>query len=322
MAHAVLQADAVPLLGQSLDALPELGLIRIQHRGGHGVKPVGDHLLLGPVAQNLERGPVHTDDPGTVQGVAHHAAVHGGKEGLQLLVLPHDLRLIRALLGYVNGDAYRPHHAAVQIVQGRFIGGQQPGTLPRHHRLLRYEGLPALHDLPLRLNTGGVVLLHIPDVGVALSLHLLLGLVDRAAEAVVHFLVYPVLCLIPDQVGDTVDGGLQIVAGLPEVLGLLALLLPAEEMEPQLLLRQGRGPYVLELGQGQVGGLLLAAQYDQLRLFPLVPQQLCHGLLRVHALQSGQNQVCLRRQSLVRRTALQKRVAEVLQRLHGLQSFK
>ena len=164
-------------------------------------------------------------------------------------------------------------------------------------------GLPVLHHEALRLDAGRVVLLHVPDIGVPPPLHLLLGLVDCPAEAVVHLLVDAVLGLVPDQVGHAVDGGLQIVAGLPELGGLLAALLPALEAEAQLLFRQGRGPNIAEHGQGQVGGLLLAAQDDQLRILLFAAQQLRRHFLRLPRRQIGQDQVRLRRQGMIRRAA-------------------
>ena len=63
------------------------------------------------------------------------------------------------------------------------------------------------------------------------ALHLLLGLINSPAEAVVYLFVNAVLVLVPDQIGDAVDGGLQVLAGLPGVLAPLILLLPAQEAE-------------------------------------------------------------------------------------------
>ena len=83
---------------------------------------------------------------------------------------------------------------------------------------LEILGYETLEEMP-----GGVVPLHVPDVGVAPALDLLLGLVHRAAKAVVDLLVDAVLILIPDQAGDAVDGGLQVLAGLPGVLPFPAI---------------------------------------------------------------------------------------------------
>ena len=130
MAHPVLDAGAVAHFFQRLDTGAQPVPVLLQHRGGHGVEPGRQHLLLGGVAQYAQRGPVDADDMLAVQGVAHDAAVHGGEEGLQLMVLPGDLLLIGPLLGHIDGHAHGAHDGAVQIIQGGLVGGQQPHVLP------------------------------------------------------------------------------------------------------------------------------------------------------------------------------------------------
>ena len=137
--------------------------------------------------------------------------------------------------------------------------------------------------------------------GVASALHLDLGLVDGAAEAVVDLLMDAVLVLVPDQIGDAVDGGLQVLAGLPVVPAELAGLLPAQKAEAELLPRQGRDPDVLQGVQavGQQGELLTGGQHDELRLLPLAGGQRRQSLLHVQLPQVRQNHVCPGRLSRV-----------------------
>ena len=69
-------------------------------------------------------------------------------------------------------------------------------------------------------------MLDIPYVGVSAALYLGFGLVDGLAEAVVDFLVNAVLGFVPDQIWDTVDRRLKLLAGQPIILVCLAVLLP------------------------------------------------------------------------------------------------
>ena len=71
--------------------------------------------------QNLQSSPVDAENLGTVQTVAHDAAVHGGEESLQGFGFGNQLLLIEPLLCHVDGDAYGAHDAAVQIIQ-RVLG--------------------------------------------------------------------------------------------------------------------------------------------------------------------------------------------------------
>ena len=99
----------------------------------------------------------------------------------------------------------------------------------------------------LRFDTGRIVLLHVPDVGVPASLHLLLGLVDCMAEAVVHFFVDAVFVLVPDQIGNVVDRRLQKMAGFPEIHAHFAGLLPTQETETELLVGHRHDPDVRDI---------------------------------------------------------------------------
>ena len=259
-----------------------------------------------------------------VHRVAHHAAVQSGKNGLQRLIFPDDLPLVGPLLGHIDGHANGAHHAAVQVIKGRFIGGEQPCPLPGHDDLLRDAGLLFGHNDPLRLDTGRVILLHVPDIGVALPLNLFLGLAYRLAKAVVHLFVDAVLGFIPDQVGDVVDGLFKEMTGLPVVLLQLTALLPAQEAERKLLPPHGQGPQVPELGKtgGQRRPLTFFGQHDQLSLLPHMGQQLLCRFGRVQPLQVGKNHIGLPGQVRLGPGAGGKGVSKVVQWLCGPKDLK
>ncbi len=118
------------------------------------------------------------------------------------------LFLVGALLRHVNRDADRPHDGPVQIVQRGFIGCQQPGALAGLDGFFRNEGFLRLHHNPFGLDTSGIVLLHIPNIGMAAPLYLFFCFIDGLAETVVYLLVATGFILIPNQVGYAVDGRL------------------------------------------------------------------------------------------------------------------
>ncbi len=207
MTDPIFHADAVPRIFEGLDAVQQLFSVPLHYGGGNGVEAVSKELFLRLVAQDFQ-GPVDAEDPGPIQTVAEHAAVHRGKQGFQGLVFPAQFFLIGPLFRYVDPYAYSAHDAAVQVVQRGLVGGQQAGSLAGLDGFLRHAGLLCLHDDPLGFDAGGVVLLHVPDIGVPPALDLRFGLVHRLAKAVVDFLVDAVLRFIPDQVGDAVDSGL------------------------------------------------------------------------------------------------------------------
>ena len=253
MLDAVFDIGSISQIFQGLDLLPQFELVPGENRRGNHVKPVLLQRLPGRVAQNLQRSPVDADDMAPVQGMTHNPAVHGGKDRLKRLIFADQFLGIDVLLRHVERDAHRPHHAAVQIVQRRLIGGKDPLFPSRLDDLLRDMGLPVLHHEALRLDAGRVVLLHVPDIGVAPPLHLFFGLVDCVAEAVVHLFVDAVFGLIPDQIGGTVDRRLQELICLPMVLPLLIALLPAQKVEPQLRLRHRQRPNICNPGQKRGG---------------------------------------------------------------------
>ena len=315
VAYTVGDARAVPLLLEGADAAAQPFPVLRQHRGGDEVKARPRQLLLGGIAQYAQGRLVDADDASVVQGMDEDAAVHGGKQGLKVLVFAEQLLLEGPLPGDVDANPHGAHHGAVYVVQRGLVGGEHPLALPGLDDLLRHAGHLPGHDLPLRLDAGGVVLLHVPDIGVALSLDLLPGLFHGVAEAVVHPLMDPVLVLVPDQVGHAVDGGGQILLPLPELLAQAEALLPAQEAEGDLLRRRVQ-PQILHLGQegGQPGKLIPARRGDQLRVLPFRGQQGAQGLGAVQSPQVGDDHIRPRAQSGVRPGALRKGMRKAVQR--------
>ena len=115
------------------------------------------------------------------------------------------------------------------------------------HYLLRHAGLLGGHDLLFGFDASRVILLYIPDVGVTPSLHIILRLVHRKAEAVIDLLMDAVFGLVPNQTGNGIDGCLKELGGLPGIGPLLEALLPATEAESRLFLSKGSYPDVCQL---------------------------------------------------------------------------
>ena len=184
------------------------------------------------------------------------------------MVLPDDLLFVGTLLRHVDRHSHCTHNTSVQVIQRRLIGRKKLDTVAGLHRLFRDARLPLTHNLPLRLDACGVVKFHVPDICMAASFHLLLRLIDRLTEAIIHLLMYPVLILIPDQVRNIVDGRLKKMAGLPVILLDPALLLPSEDTESALGIRHRQRPYILELFHifFQQRDLLLICKHNKTRL--------------------------------------------------------
>ncbi len=143
-------------------------------------------------------------------------------------------------------------------------------------------------------------MLHIPDIGVAPALHLLLGLAHSLTEAVIDFLMDAVFILEPDEVGSAVDDGVQKVTGLPGIGPFLYPCLEPPEAESQLTAGHGQDPEVggrVKTGL-QGGDLLPLCQEDQNRFLSGGQQR--HCLRSVQIPQVGQNYVRLSGQSRVR----------------------
>ncbi len=226
MLHAVFHIDGITRFFQGTDALAQMFLILIGYGWRDQVKAVCCQLFRGFVAENLERGPVDVDNARILQTMIHYAAVDGGKDCFQRLVFADDFLLICALLRHVNAYADSSHDSAVPVIQGGLVAHKCSHLFPGFDGFLGYQCLSCAHDLMLRFDAGGIVLLHIPDIGVPAALYLLLGLVDRLTEAVVYFFMDAVLILVPHQIGNVIDRCFKKVAGFPEIPAHLYGLLP------------------------------------------------------------------------------------------------
>ena len=163
--------------------------------------------------------------------MTHYAAVHGGKNGFQIPVLFHNFLFIGAFFSHVNAYAHGTHDRPVKIVEGRLVTHKCPQLVSGFNGLFGYEGLLFAHDLVFRFDAGGIVFLHIPYIGMPAALHLLLGLINSPAEAVVYLFVNAVLVLVPDQIGNIINRSFEIMIGLPKIPAHLTGLLPTQETE-------------------------------------------------------------------------------------------
>ena len=123
---AVRHIDTVPLFFQSFETLLQPRPVLLQNGGSHHVKARRHKFLLGLVTQNPQRRSVNAGDPGSVQTVAHNAAVHRSEDGFQSLGSLQQFLRIFLLLGHINGHPYRTHDAAVQVIERGFVCGKQP----------------------------------------------------------------------------------------------------------------------------------------------------------------------------------------------------
>ncbi len=172
------------------------------------------------------------------------AAFHGGENGLEGAVLVDDLVLVGPFLSDIDGHAHGAHDRAVDIVEGRLVGGEQARSVAGLHHLLGDDGGLGFHNLALRFDARRVIGLHIPNIGVAATLHIVFGLVHRAAEGIVHFMVNAVGRLVPDKTGNGIDRGLQVLGRLPGIGVALAAALPMVVAIGEFRRRQRRDPNV------------------------------------------------------------------------------
>ena len=80
--HPILHTHRILHILQHLYAVEKLGFILFKDSTGDHVEAIRQQFLLGLIAQELQGSPVDAEDTGAVQGVAHHPAVHGGKDHL------------------------------------------------------------------------------------------------------------------------------------------------------------------------------------------------------------------------------------------------
>ena len=181
--------------------------------------------------------------------MAHNAAFHCSKEHFERLVLPDEFPGVGLFLCHIDRKADRTHNTAVEIIQRGLVSGKSPHSFPGLNDLFRDIGFSGFHNDALGLNTCRIILFHIPYIGMASAFHLGFALPDCCAEAVVYFFVNTVFIFKPDQIGRAVDGALQIMAGLPEILTHLIILLPAPEAEAKLIIRHRERPDIPNGGQ-------------------------------------------------------------------------
>ena len=177
--------------------------------------------------------------------MTHHAAVYGGKNHLKILVLVQNLLFISAFQCHVNSHAYGSHNASIKVKQRGLVGRQRPEAFSRLYDFLGFTGFPLPHNLVFRFDADRIVLLHIPDIGVPLPLHLLPGFSHGIAKTVVYLLVNTCFVFKPYKIGAVVNGHLQKLTGFPEIPAHLTALLPALETKGRFLLRHGQRPYIL-----------------------------------------------------------------------------
>lgn len=145
----------------------------------------------------------------------------------------------------ISSNAHRSHDRAVDVVERRFVGGEQTVAFRSLHGFFRNDVLRC-HDLVLRFNAGRIIVFHVPNVGMTLPLNLLFGLAYGGAEAVVDLLVDAIARFVPDEIRDRIDGGVEELVGLPEVGLELSIGLPFLEMESEQRIVKWRLPEIKE----------------------------------------------------------------------------
>ena len=117
MAHPIFHPYTVAVLLQPPNMLPDHIAIFIQNSGAYHMEAFRYHLLRGFIAQQPKGSLVDAEDPGAVQAMTDHPAVHGREHGLQSAVLVGDLLFIAPLLRHVHGYPHGSHNASVNVIQ-------------------------------------------------------------------------------------------------------------------------------------------------------------------------------------------------------------
>ncbi len=256
--------------------------------------------------------------------MAHHTAVCCHKKRFQCLVFLDQFLRIGTLFCYIDCHSHSPHNAAVQIVQRGFICSKHFFPFTGLDDLIGNKSLLLFHDFIFRCNTGGIILLHIPDICMSAPLHLLLGFIHCLTKTIVHFLMDPVFVLIPDKIRHTVDRAVQILRCLPVILFHFIGLLPSPETEPYLLLRQRQCPDIRNFRQAvsQLLKLSLLRQKYQFCLRLLPCSQLLHFLYCIHIMQICKDHISLFCQLLFWAFAFYVFMRKRLQRGHSADNIK
>lgn len=69
--------------------------------------------------------------------MGEYAAIERTEDGLERLVLIDEALLVGAFLGDVDTNAHRSHDRAVDVVERRFVGGEQTVALGGLHGFFR-----------------------------------------------------------------------------------------------------------------------------------------------------------------------------------------
>ena len=80
---------------------------------------------------------VHAQDARAIDAVGEYAAVERTEDGLERLVLVDEALLVGAFLGDIDTNAHRSHDRAIDVVERRFVGGEQTVTFRRLHGFFR-----------------------------------------------------------------------------------------------------------------------------------------------------------------------------------------
>ena len=125
--------------------------------------------------------------------------------------------------------------------------------------------------------------------------NLLHSFIDSLTKRLVYFHMSALFILIPDQMGHTVDGRIEISLCQPEILAHLVSFLPAGQTKPKLCLSYRRHPDIRNLLRiifcGQKRRLLLIRQHNQFRLFPLMGKKKRKRLCRIRLPHIRQNYI-------------------------------
>ena len=153
-------------------------------------------------------------------------------------------------------DAHRAHDGAVLVKKGRLVGLELEHPPAAFHHLVKKAGAALLKHGIIRFQTDVfalfvLFLFEVPDIIMAASLYLALGLAYGVAKGIVDLQMRAPHVLEPDQIGNAVNGGVQIGFRKPPVLAFLE----GGQMPPQARGQprggEGRKPHVvngLQLG--------------------------------------------------------------------------
>ena len=80
---------------------------------------------------------VHTQNARAIDAMGKHAAVERTEDGLERLVLIDEALLVSAFLSDIDANAHRSHDRAVDVVERRFVGGEQTVAFRSLHGFFR-----------------------------------------------------------------------------------------------------------------------------------------------------------------------------------------